>query len=451
MAPVIDVHTHLFNALDIPLEGYLISRRIEKKRPFELEYLLNFLGPHIFHYLADRMRDRCITRQLGGGKKGVYYSWLLSGFGAYMGQDLKTWEDSLTQTIEKNTKALINTWNHVDLFVPLIVDYEYWFKNSIDIPMEQQIDTMFHQVILKQKGRFHAFVPFDPARELAFKGGLNNPDGQKEEKGAFHLMKEAIEKKGFIGVKLYNSLGYRPLGNQDDQAPLYHQRVAVRNGKIPYLFPGEAYDTEMRRLYGYCEENGVPITAHCLMNGIEAYPKASKHFGAARLWEPVLNDYKHLKLNLAHFGWNLVSGHGYDRHENWMKDICDMMGTYENLYADVAHLDVVSRFSRPDFENAFKRIPADFPDTAGHIKKRVLYGSDWHVLRRVKHHEEFLKNFIKVMHSTRFYKDGEMDAFLGGNAMSFLGLLPGNKNRNRLETFYKKYGIDPPKWFAESM
>jgi hypothetical protein len=42
MVPVIDVHTHLFNALDIPVEGYLISRRVEKKRPCDLEYIIHF-------------------------------------------------------------------------------------------------------------------------------------------------------------------------------------------------------------------------------------------------------------------------------------------------------------------------------------------------------------------------------------------------------------------------
>jgi hypothetical protein len=450
MAPVIDVHTHLFSALDIPLEGYLVSRRIEKKRPFELEYLINFLGPHIFNYLADRMRDRSVTRQLGGGKKGVYYSWLLNCFGSYMGQDLKTWEEALTETIRNNAKDLSTVWENVDLFVPLIVDYEYWFKNSVDVPMDHQIDTMYNEVILKQQGKFHAFVPFDPARELAFQKGLNNPDGQKEDKGSWKPMKDAIEKKGFIGVKVYNSLGYRPLGNGEDNAPLYHQRVAVRNDKIPYLFDGPSYDQVMRKLYAFCEENGVPITAHCMMNGIEAYPMASEHFGAAKLWEPVLKDYKKLRLNLAHFGWNPVGGYGYGHQKNWMKEICGMMRVHENLYADVGHLDVVTRLSRPDFINAFKSIQRDFSGDIGHIKKRVLYGSDWHVLQRVKNYRSFMKRFIDVMKTTGFYSDDGMDDFLGGNAMQFLGLLPGGKNRIRLEAFYKKNGIAHPKWFEES-
>ena len=35
MNPVIDCHVHLFNAMDIPVEGYLRSRRSEK------QYILN--------------------------------------------------------------------------------------------------------------------------------------------------------------------------------------------------------------------------------------------------------------------------------------------------------------------------------------------------------------------------------------------------------------------------
>ncbi|MBN2102409.1 amidohydrolase family protein [bacterium] len=450
MAPIIDMHTHLFNALDIPMEGYLISRRIERKRPCDLEYIINFFGPHMFHYLTERMRDRCVTRQLGGGKIGWYYSMLLCTFGWYMGQDMKSWESALTQTVRHNAADLMETWDNVDLFVPLVLDFEYWFKNTIDLSVDKQIDIMYRDVIVSQGGKFHAFVPFDPARELSFRNGLNNPDGQKETVSSLELVKTAIEKKGFIGIKLYNSLGYKPIGNGKEKAALYHQRVAVRNDKTSFLFDGRLYDQVLCELYAYCEKNGVPITAHCMMNGIEAYPNASSHFGAAELWKPVLEEYKGLRLNLAHFGWNPVSGRNYGHRQNWMKTICRMMLDYKNLYTDVAHHDVVTHGHRTDFIKAYKNIQRDYSYGLDRIRKKILYGSDWHVLRRLKNFRSFMKQYIRVMQKSGFYTDDDLNDFLGRNAMMFLGLIPGGKNRARLKKFYGDHNIDQPKWFRES-
>jgi len=450
MAPIIDIHTHLFNALDIPMEGYLISRRIERRRPCDLEYIINFFGPHVFHYLTDRMRDRCVTRQLGDNQIGWYYSMLLCIFGWYMGQDMKSWEDALSQTVQKNAEDLKRTWDQVDLFVPLLLDFEYGFKNTIDLPLDRQIDIMYRDVILAQKGKFHAFAPFDPARELSYREGLNNPDGQTEKVSALELVKTAIEEKGFIGVKLYNSVGYKPLNNDKDKAPLYHTRVAVRNNKMAFLFDGRQYDDILRELYAYCETNGVPITAHCMMNGIEAYPDASYHFGSAYLWKPVLKVYKALRLNLAHFGWNPVSGHGYGHKLNWMKTICRMMLEYENLYADVAHHDVITRNHRSLFIKAFQNIQNDYSEDIDRIRKKILYGSDWHVLKRLKNYRSFMEQYIHVMKKTKLYSEDTIGHFLGRNAMVFLGLLPGGKNRNRLEKFYHIHNIQMPQWFRES-
>lgn len=39
--PIIDVHTHIFNAADIPLEGYLLSRNSEKRQRLERFYHKN--------------------------------------------------------------------------------------------------------------------------------------------------------------------------------------------------------------------------------------------------------------------------------------------------------------------------------------------------------------------------------------------------------------------------
>jgi hypothetical protein len=54
-SPIIDVHTHIFSALDIPLEGYLLSRRSENRLGRYLDPVLSvFPLPQLFRYVAGR-------------------------------------------------------------------------------------------------------------------------------------------------------------------------------------------------------------------------------------------------------------------------------------------------------------------------------------------------------------------------------------------------------------
>jgi len=81
------------------------------------------------------------------------------------------------------------------------------------------------------------------------------------------------------------------------------------------------------------------------------------------------------------------------------------------------------------------------------IKKRLLFGIDWHVIKRVENFENFKERYIDVLKHDGLFTDDEVDDFLGGNALNFLGFVPGGKNRERLRVFYRDNGIDPPEWF----
>lgn len=445
MKLIIDVHAHVFNAMDIPLEGYLRSRRSEKRRLLDFEYLAAFIpGPHLFTYIAERMRERCITRELGLEEKGCIYSFLLWLFGKVKKEQLSDWEESLSKDVKRIASDLLNTWEDIDLYVPLVIDYEYWFKNTIDNNIKDQIDYIHKEVILPHKGKIHPFAPYDPARELAFKYGMHSPDGELENNSSLALVKDAIKTKGFIGVKLYNSLGYRPLYNES--ASNERRRVAIRNEKMQYLFEGKEYDKVLLELYDYCIENEVPITTHCGMYGIESYPNASFDFGKALFWRDVLSKgkYKNLHLNLAHFGWNLKAG--YRGKNSWVEDICKMMNEFNYLFTDVACHRVMSNRDRRRYFADYKKICSDYPV----VKKRLLFGIDWHVVKRVKNYKNFKDKYVEMLKHKNLFTHNEIDDFLGGNALIFLGLQPGGKNRERLDKFYKDNKIDPPKWFKST-
>ncbi len=131
-----------------------------------------FPMPQLFGYVAKRARERCVTRRLDEDtKRGWFYTFMLWAYGKAALQRFLDWEDSLSSCAETNANRLIETWPDVDLFVPLMIDYEYWFANSIDNNLGDQIDAVFEKVVLPHKGKIHPFVPFDPARELTYHQG----------------------------------------------------------------------------------------------------------------------------------------------------------------------------------------------------------------------------------------------------------------------------------------
>jgi predicted TIM-barrel fold metal-dependent hydrolase len=444
MQLIIDVHAHIFNARDIPLEGYLCSRE-----PITLiEKLSDSLG---LRFILIKLIAKCIRRELHPEKNKHLFSNVNCGLVRafiylFMRQYLQ-WVDTLSKDVIDITKEMVDTFekDKIDLYVPLMIDYEYWFKNTPDNPLEKQIENVYENIILPYKGEIHPFVPFDPARELAFRKNMLNPDRKPELHGSLQLVKDAIENKGFIGVKLYNAMGYKPFNNVtvDDKR---RRRIKLHKEMGYHVFKGEEYDKVLSELYDYCVENEVPITTHCGMCGIESYNNASFDFGQAVFWHEVLSQrrYRNLRLNLAHFGWD--QKHRYRADVSWVRDICEMLGEYEHLYTDVAHHEVVVKRDMANFQSDYFEICRDFPV----VKKKLLFGIDWHVIKRVKNFENFKEDYLKVLRHKNLFTDTEIDDFLGGNALRFLGLLPGGKNRRRLEKFYECKNIELPEWFKAS-
>jgi predicted TIM-barrel fold metal-dependent hydrolase len=379
-------------------------------------------------------------------------------------------------TVKQVVRELVQTFDKegIDLYVPLMIDYAYWFENSGEPHIADQIAYVHDHVVLPYEGHIHPFVPFDPARELAYQHGIPGPDGQPEQHSSLALVRDAILNKGFIGVKVYNTLGYRPLGNA--QVDAHRQRIYRENGLERYLeadaqkaFTGEALDRVLRDLYRFCVEEQVPITAHCLSCGIEAYEGASFDFGRPIYWEEVFAEFPELHLNLAHFGWGHPEGYyppttlwssvmgpvlrrfGREEAKTWVCEITEMLEPHPYLFVDVAHHGVTEPRDWNKFKRAYVGICAALPP--GLLQERLLFGIDWHVIARVPDYANFKARYVELLQEAKIFED-DIDDFLGGNAMRFLGLLPlgtdgeWTKNRQRLADYYQRNEIDPPTWFT---
>jgi predicted TIM-barrel fold metal-dependent hydrolase len=282
------------------------------------------------------------------------------------------------------------------------------------------------------------------------------------------MVQEAIERQGFIGVKLYNSLGYKPLGNESVQQ---YRRTKIPlhrwYGKRRYHrhIKGDDYDRVLTKLYAYCEREGVPITTHCGMYGIEAFPgkrsrrrrdsqrSASWIFGRAEYWREVLDKFPNLHLNLAHFGWNFDAGYdGTDDngYTSWVQEICDMLVDYTNVYTDVSHHRVLDYPDRRIMKQEYAKMRAAAGDKWDTIKRKILFGIDWHVIKRERNYPSFQSAYTEVMVEGGGYGSTDLGDFLYGNAMRFLGLQFGQANHTRLAAFYQTHNIVPPPWYPRN-
>jgi predicted TIM-barrel fold metal-dependent hydrolase len=479
MKPVIDVHAHTFRGKDIPLKGFLLSRRYE--------WYIELLGPILFSVIA-----KCVRRERAE-KRGLLCGLALELVYKYMGQGYRRWADILSiEEVADVAAKMIETFDKdgIDLYIPLMVDYEYWFKSTLEPSIASQIDATYRDIVLPYKGKIHPFAPFDPARELAHRAKMPGPDtpddGPPEKYSSLELVKDAIRNKGFIGVKVYNTLGYRPLSNGivDDK----RRRIFSDNKMKRYaVFTGEQFDRVLSELYEFCAREQVPITAHCVSNGVEAYPGASFDFGSPEYWREVLDKFPELHLNLGHFGWSHAEGYypkvrwplitqslrklrrairsrSYtamaepsrdEGEKTWVREICEMLAKYRHLYADVSHHGVTEDKDIPKYKAAYKAICSDFP---GVVQKKLLFGIDWHVITRADNYESFKDRYVRVLGDENIFTGEEIDDFFGGNALHFLGLLPlgtkpedgWTKNRERLLSFYRDNSIAPPQWFQST-
>ncbi|MBN1439670.1 MAG: amidohydrolase family protein [Anaerolineales bacterium] len=466
----------MFRGRDIPLKGYLLSRSYP-------EWWVRLAAPLIFTVIENAVR---------GESRGFLVDLVKRLVFAYTGAGYRRWADILSlEDMGDVARRLIDTFqkDRIGLYVPLMIDYEYWFKPSKNHPIVDQIDSMYRDVILPNQGRVHPFAPFDPARELAYRAKLpppGVPDGGPPEKySSLELAKEAVRNKGFVGVKVYNTLGYRPIGNAAVDA---HRRSIFRRNGLARCerFTGEEFDEVMAELYRFCRREEVPITGHCVYSGVEAYPGASYDFGAPAHWRAMLERYPGLHVNLAHFGWNRPEEYfaarrrplfrrsvrafqrrmagapgpasdsaGGEQGADWVREIAGMLPRFPGLYADVAHHMVMEDADIPKFREAYAAMCRDFP---GVIQKRLLFGIDWHVVTRVDRYAEFLERYRRVLEEGSVFRPPEMKDFLGGNALRFLGLLPPSRKENsrwsknwrRLKSFYRKNRIRPPKWFRDA-
>lgn len=323
----------------------------------------------------------------------------------------------------------------IDLLMPMMVDYDWWLAkgSATASSLAEQVDTM-EQMAIVTGGRVHAFVPFDPLREVAY--------GMKlAPSSSLCLVKDALD-RGCIGVKLYPPMGFAAMGNEElqEKSPgFWRQDWFDRRLLLPDL--GKRLDSALCDLYEHCLKYDVPIMAHtALSNG----PSTDfEGLAAAGYWRNALSKFPGLRINFGHFG---ATGLGGSEAEAYLRakafaDLMQAQGPGNHAYADSGYF-----MEAIEHQAGLKAVLAQLiKETEGKggaaLAKRFMYGTDWEMTITQGHIASYLKDFQGVFDSKEVLRN-----FLGRNAADFAGLHAGRKTRARLQNFYDRHKILTPDW-----
>jgi hypothetical protein len=367
----------------------------------------------------------------------------------------------------------------VDLMFAGLVDYDWWLAGGKPpkTDLRTQVEIM-QRISVLSGGRVHGFVPFCPLRAVAHHSGQSSADWDP-----LDLVQDAIQNKGFVGVKLYPPMGFAPYGNKfldavcDSSNPcpdffksnpllgspsfwndsafptwLHEGPISYNDGKPPQGL-GIRLDQELDRLYQWCIEHRVPIMAHT--NATNGVCRQYEALAGSDFWGLALEQFKDLQVNFGHLGGlsNRFDPPGQINDLDVPAEsqgFISFMNKYPSVFGDAAFQDGILHSARDRFDTMVEQ---GYPANPV-LQSRFLFATDWSLLMETGGDRPYLKNFLvlfdEIDKSTSHGPDlSAAQDFFGGNAAVYAGLRQSECSRTRLQMFYKANNIPDPEWASK--
>jgi predicted TIM-barrel fold metal-dependent hydrolase len=318
------------------------------------------------------------------------------------------------------------------LAAPAIVDYNYWLEDQEPSALSDQARLMA-RLSLRQPRPMHGFMAFDPLRAIRRKPGEPDPLG---------IVKEAVTAQGFLGVKLYSPMGFKPMGNAGKDVS-FPAHAAMNEPGF-----GAKLDAALDSLYAWCAAEEVPILAHTTDSQSAGPDYATR--AEPRFWAQVLAKYPSLKLNCAHFG-NFsqafaAEGNPLSRYSaTWESEIAGFLksGAYPNVYADISYFHwVLEGSSEKGRIKVVKALFGKYFETDPNVE-RLMFGTDWNMTGKAGGAARYL-DAVEDFFRGLGLKEAQLDNLFYKNALRFLALGRPSKAMERLEAFYRAAGKPVP-------
>ena len=291
-----------------------------------------------------------------------------------------------------------------------LVEFNHWLGQPCNASLMLDQVKLHEQLVRISGGFVLPVVGYNPATDVR-DGGLS-----------LRVVQEAVEKHGFIGVKIYPPNGFLPYGNGSNRCALPRKR--------PPWWDGTALDSSLRTLYEWCDRNGVPVMAHA--NDSMGVDDEHNHLAGVCGWRALDTEPKveisSLTVNAGHLG-----GDGADSSD-WTAQFTTLMkdATRLRLFGDLGYWDQIATPKAAERLRAALRASIAGGATA---VDRVMYGSDWLMLSRVDGYERYGASVLQVLRSLNLSPE-DIGKVLGGNALTCYGLRRNDPNFQRFSSHF---------------
>jgi predicted TIM-barrel fold metal-dependent hydrolase len=370
--------------------------------------------------LEDRLKED-YKLSAGGAEAAVGFLRGMMGVGGLVGSDTKPlppdWGEKgpwdalmlgLRSTMDLVTDNMMGQLAELkelgpDIAVtPLMMDILTDYQAESDFP-DKLFDAQVagtQQQMLRYPGRVLPFYAVNPYRWNCYNRTIT-----------------ALTQGGFVGVKLYPSLGYTL-----DQA----------------LNPNTDAGKTMADIMKYCNDNDIPMLMHCNLGGFKQTDDTAQYCDPA-LWglrsnrDGYLDTFTRLKISFGHFGGseNFVQKNDDDTFQSviakdsFTEHILALIGAYHGrVFADVSYHQegVQGSPARSAYMNSLKNIMQ-----YDGYRTQVLWGTDTWLVRMASMEKDYWESF-----------DGrdalapvDFDLMSVGNPRAFLGFDDQNLANNK--------------------
>ncbi len=347
-----------------------------------------------------------------------------------------------------NALELICTYSvhygDVDVYAAALVDIHEWlsypsFEEGIT-SVRDQIRIM-EKIALLTRGKILPLVSYDPITDIRT-GGEN-----------LRAVEDAILNRGFVGVKIYPTMGFRAYGNSElsDFPEYIFTRSSSNRREIDKEGFGKELDKKLGELYDLCIKYDIPVMAHC--NRSMGKSRTLMERAAPTFWFALkeISKFRELKINLGHFGGERgLYAKDYQKKPSWTWEIAS--SPIDGVWADIGFWDeaiIPQRKQKEKRELQAQRFSELFTKTKS--SERMMYGSDWFMLAKSPARVEYYRFYEALFkqHQTRPIRQNA-DNFFSYNAIKYFGLhKKRDQTRKRLREYYGKQLKKMPEWYVE--
>lgn len=261
----------------------------------------------------------------------------------------------------------------VDHVLGALVDFDRWLDCPPHSAHEDQMRLHQRMSELSQ-GYMLPLIGYNPWTDVAENGR------------SLELVKEAVEKHKFVGVKIYPPNGFRPWGN-----------TSAQDG---FGLPShEAINARLKVFWDTCLKLGVPVMAHA--NHSMGKDNAHDALGGPEGWEALLDAYpgESTRVNLGHFGGDRDVNGG-----SWTGRMAKLMArdNGRRVFGDLGYWSELrcTVVGSERCEAAVGRLLNILNLRLGNgeaVARRIMFGSDWLMLSREPRWSEYAADLFAIL------------------------------------------------------